>query len=377
MRTAVVIAVQALVFERLRSAVAVCGVAFAVLLMTFMGSLLFGFVAAAGRVINSTGGDIWMASRGVSCFDCAAPMPSRYRDVVLGVDGVEAAGRAVSGFTVWRKPSGAATTIALIGIDANVVGKIPLAFDTGTGASPDNAVVIDRSNTAALAAISVPTDVEIGVTPRRARVARIADGFGSFFAAPYVFTSYANAHEYFGLPAELTHFVIMRVSSDANIDNVVRDLRARFPDVDVWPTAAFAQQTSAYWLTQTGAGTAILMSAVLGLIVGIVVVSQNMYATVVDRLDEFATLKALGASAGLVRRCVVLQALILGFIGSAVGLLMTVPAVRAARSAISWVETPVWLPVVVLMIGLAMSVVASTVAVRRAINADPASVFRA
>jgi putative ABC transport system permease protein len=377
MRTAVVIALQALVFERLRSAVAVCGVAFAVLLMTFMGSLLFGFIAAAGRIISSTEGTIWMTPRGVACLDCAAPMPSRYRDLVLGVDGVEAAGRVVSGFTVWRKPSGATTTVALVGIDSNVAGRLPLEFDPGTGASRADAVVVDRSNTASLAALGIPTDVEIGVGGRRARVAGVADGFGSFFAAPYVFASYTTAHDYFELPSEVTHFLVVRTGSGANVDAVVGTLRARFPDVDVWTTAEFAGQTSAYWLTQTGAGTAILVSALLGLIVGIVIVSQNMYATVVDRLEEFATLKALGASAGLVRQCVIFQALMLGVTGSAVGLLMTIPAVRVAKRAISWVETPGWLPVLVLAIGLVMSVVASTVAVRRAVTADPASVFRA
>lgn len=377
MRTPIVLAIQALMFERLRSAVAICGVAFAVLLMTFQGSLLYGFISAAGRLIASTRGEVWIAPRGVACFDCAAPMPSRYRDLALGVPGVEDAGRVVSGFTIWRKPSGATTTIALIGVESNIAGQIPLDTGATARASRVEAVVIDQSNAEVLAVADVPTDVEIGVPGRRARVVRVANGFGTFLGAPYVFTSYSNAREYFKLPSEVTHFVVVRTARGADIDTVLTALRARFPHVDVWRKDAFAGQSSLYWMTQTGAGAAILTAALLGLIVGMVVVSQNMYASVVDRLEEFATLMALGAGARLVRRCVVYQALILGIAGSALGLLMTVPAVHAARPAIAWLETPIWLPALVLVLGITMAVVASRVAVRRAVHADPASVFRA
>ena len=38
-----------------------------------------------------------------------------------------------------------------------------------------------------------------------------------------------------------------------------------------------------------------LLAAVLGLVVGFVVVAQTIYATTVDHLKEFGTLKAMGA----------------------------------------------------------------------------------
>ncbi len=53
--------------------------------------------------------------------------------------------------------------------------------------------------------------------------------------------------------------------------------------------------TRHYWMFTTGAGMGVLISAALGLVVGIVVVAQTIYATTMDHIHEFGTLKAMGA----------------------------------------------------------------------------------
>ena len=42
--------------------------------------------------------------------------------------------------------------------------------------------------------------------------------------------------------------------------------------------------TQIYWMFTTGAGVAVLLAAILGLVVGFVVVAQTIYATTVDHL---------------------------------------------------------------------------------------------
>ena len=72
-------------------------------------------------------------------------------------------------------------------------------------------------------------------------------------------------------------------------------------------------------------------------IVGFVVVSQNMYAVTMEKLEEFATLTALGASAWYVRRIVLEQALISGLAGSLIsqGLRPSEPLNGAANESLS------------------------------------------
>ncbi len=52
------------------------------------------------------------------------------------------------------------------------------------------------------------------------------------------------------------------------------------------------------------------MGAVLGLLVGIVVVAQTIYSATVDHIREFGTLKAMGASNGYIYRVIIEQAVL-------------------------------------------------------------------
>jgi len=54
----------------------------------------------------------------------------------------------------------------------------------------------------------------------------------------------------------------------------------------------------------TGAGVAVLLAAVLGLVVGVVVVAQTIYATTMDHIREYGTLKAMGATNGYLYRVI-------------------------------------------------------------------------
>ena len=71
-----------------------------------------------------------------------------------------------------------------------------------------------------------------------------------------------------------------------------------------------------YWMFGTGAGITVLIAAVLGLLVGIVVVAQTIYAATVDHIREYGTLKAMGATNALhLLRVIIVQAVISALIG--------------------------------------------------------------
>jgi putative ABC transport system permease protein len=145
----------------------------------------------------------------------------------------------------------------------------------------------------------------------------------------------------------------------------------------VWLTKKFARRAQLYWVVQTGSGSAILTAAILGLVIGIVIVSQTTYATTMEHLDEFATLKALGASRWYIRGVVLVQTGISGIIGACIGLLFAYPLVAAARGSISWIFTPWWLPPSMIGVSLFMCCIAAIASVRKAVSVEPGRVFRA
>ena len=343
--------------------------------MIFQGSLLIGFLRTAAEVIDAADSDIWITARGVNCFDFSATLDRRFREIAQGVPGVASVSRVSVAFANYRKPDGQHETVVLIGADPTVGSRFPLPYVPGSqGALEPEAIIVDETNTDTLGIHTFPTHIE--VNDRRAHVSGKVHGFASFLGSPYIFTSYEDAARYSKLGPEEAVYLILRVSNFDDITSVKNRLKARLPEVDVWTQDEFGRRSKLYWISQTGAGAAILTAAVLAFLIGLVVVSQTIYATTMEHLDEFATLKALGASKRFVINVVLNQSLTCCVAGCALGLSATIPLVAFARRVVAWIYTPWWLVPVVLVPSLLMCVLASLMSIRTALSVEPARVFR-
>jgi putative ABC transport system permease protein len=362
--------------DRFRFLVTIVGIAFAVFLMIFQGSLLVGFLRASSKSIDVTDADLWIAGRGVEAFEFAAPLPERFYDIAVGVEGVGAVYRMTLGFTFWQKPSGMQQSVLLIGAEPGIGSQFPIPYiDAGRTSVAPEAVLVDRSNARTLGVDVVPVGTEISA--RRAQVVEVIDGFGTFFGTPYVFTGYADAIRYLRWPGDRVVFLIVRVQPGHDPQEVKRALQSKLPEVDVWTRDEFSRRARVFWIRKTGAGGAILMVALLGFLVGMVIVSQNIYATTMENLEEFATLKAIGARRWYIQKVVLTQALACGIVGSVVGLVALLPLMEPIRNTISWVYMPWWLPFGMIFVGLLMCVLASVASIKKALAVEPARVFRA
>lgn len=90
-------------------------------------------------------------------------------------------------------------------------------------------------------------------------------------------------------------------------------------------TAAFIQSTEDHWVNGSGAGSALAFTAILGLVVGAVIVGQTLYAVTRAHMRELATRKALAASGWEIVGFVAWQAGLLAFVGGGIGPLQSLP----------------------------------------------------
>ena len=74
------------------------------------------------------------------------------------------------------------------------------------------------------------------------------------------------------------------------MERVRRDPLASLADVEVLTPAEFRERSRSFWLFGTGAG-ALFAGALLGVIVGTVIVAQTLYPSTKE-LERFATLRA-------------------------------------------------------------------------------------
>jgi len=131
-----------------------------------------------------------------------------------------------------------------------------------------------------------------------------------------------------------------------------------------------------YWMMRTGIGMSFGLAAFLGLLVGLAVVAQTMYASVSERTKEFGTLKALGADDLCIGRFLLAQAVGSAVLGSLVGLV----AAWGIGLAINSPKAPVMFTWEVATISVALILVVCLVAAWlpywRIRSIDPATVLR-
>jgi putative ABC transport system permease protein len=130
-----------------------------------------------------------------------------------------------------------------------------------------------------------------------------------------------------------------------------------------------------HWLFATGAGVALLGGAILGLIVGTVIVAQTLYSSTKDHLAEFATLRALGSSSGYINRVILLQAGLSALLGYALGMSIALAIVYLSEhTALPIVMSP-GLAALLLALTFAMCAISALSAIGKVMRIDPAVVF--
>ena len=169
-------------------------------------------------------------------------------------------------------------------------------------------------------------------------------------------------------------YTLVRVAPGNNVEEVRKSLQARLPDAEVLTHQGFRKRSLDYWLFETGAGSGLIAGAVLAIIVGIVVVSQTLYASTKEHINEFATLRALGASSGFIRKVILWQAVLSALMGYVLGMVLAkiVTYLLSDMLPILMTFNLVW---GLLALTVGMCVLAAVSAILKVVRIDPAVVF--
>jgi putative ABC transport system permease protein len=168
---------------------------------------------------------------------------------------------------------------------------------------------------------------------------------------------------------------LVRVAQGADVGDVRARLTSTLSGVDVLTPAEFRDRSRAFWLFGTGAGAALFAGALLGAVVGTVIVAQTLYSSTKDHLNEFATLRAIGSSRRYIYKVIICQALLSAVIGFSLAALVGALVVHlTAASALPIVITPT-LSVSLFLLTVVMCVISAIAAIMKVTRIDPAVVF--
>jgi len=362
--------------DKVRLTVTLTGIVFAVVLIVVEMGLFVGFTVTTSGLIDHSNADLWVTSKNVPYIEQGVVFSERKLNQVRAVPGVEDAEKYIVQFVQWKNPNGSETSVQVVGF--NVDSSLGRPWNLVQGEVEDlktpDAIILDELYKEKLGVDHVGEVFEMG--GHRARVVGFTHGIRAFTTSPYIFTTFKNAQDYTHLREDQTFFLLVKVAARADREQARHDILAQVSDVDVVSTSQFSHMTRKYWMFTTGAGVAVLLAAALGLVVGFVVVAQTIYATTVDHLREYGTLKAMGAPNRYVYEVIVKQAAMSAVIGYVLGMMVSAFVVHASQSGGAAILLPLPLALGMFFLTLIMCIGAAMVSINKVMRLDPAMVFK-
>jgi putative ABC transport system permease protein len=361
--------------DRLRFIATVIGIVFSIVLVTVQLGLYLGFGRMVTTMIDHASGALWIMPAGTKSFEDPSPLDERKRFAALSISGVTDVTSVVIGFAEWRLPAGGSTPVFVVGSDVRGPGLHPWNVIAGNieALSVPNTVAVDQTYFDRLGIKGVGATAEI--RGQKVEVVAVTKGIRSFTTTPYVFTSLDRARSYTGTSAAKATFLLVHLAPNADVNSIRTKLRASLTDVEVLTQAEFHDRSREFWLFDTGAGAALFAGALLGMIVGTVIVAQTLYSSTKDHINEFATLRAIGSSGRYIHTVIIWQALINAVIGFSLAAAIGMVIVRmTAESALPILMTP-GLTIGLFALTVLMCVTSAISAIVKVMRIDPAMVF--
>ena len=325
------LASKMLVHEKLRFAITVAGVAFAVALVLVQVGLFVGLLDNASVTIDHTDADLWVTSRSTPNVDFGHAFSERRVNRVRAVPGVARADNLIVAFMTIALPSGAEESTLVYALSDFHEWGLP--WDVHEGELADlkrgSYFMIDESAARRFGDFTVGEKREI-FGKRLGIVGRTKDA-KSFTTTPISFVDFGVAQSLSPMLRESTTYILVKLTPDADAEAVRRELRSRLPHNDVYTKAEWAARSRNYWLDNTGIGFSMVLTVFLGCLVGVVVVAQTLYASTMEHLREFGTVKAIGGSNWDIYAIVAKQAGMSAVLGFVLGALPSYASATAHR----------------------------------------------
>ncbi len=370
------LAIKNLIHDKVRLVITLTGITFSVALILVQVGMFLGMTSNSSTVIEHSEGDLWIMARNSQNFDMVNPFPDTLVTAARSVEGVEWAENLIQQFAFMRLENGGTEQIEIIGFDLNA--RVGRPWNILEGNIQDlrgsDAIFVDQT------AIDRLGEMKLGDTRelvrRKVRIAGITQGIMSFTTAPYIFTSYETAQRI--VPEQLagkTTYIVAKVLPGVSIEQVKTRMQKRFRNYDVHTSKDWAKKTRDYWTWQTGIGAGFFGNALMGFIVGLVIVSQTIYSATMDHIREYGTLKAIGARNFHVYSVILKQAGISAMAGFLLAAILQ-RVVLVIKPLTVQIAAPIELYAGTFLLTLFMCGLAALVSVRRVASIDPVEVFK-
>ncbi|MGO8865505.1 MAG: ABC transporter permease [Alphaproteobacteria bacterium] len=371
------IAYKLLVNDRAKFAALLVGITFAVFLMIEMTSLFSGILKRASATVINIGASIWVMDLSIQTVANTIPLPDYVLDEVRSIPGVKYAVPLYSGTALLKLRDGVYQAANILGLDdTSLFGRPTLIAGTIEDIFAENAfLAVEDSEFYKLENPKIGAEFELN--DHRGVIVGIAHVASSgLFGVPTLYTTYNRALQYIPNTRFTISYLLVEPKTPADVPAIKRRVAAI--GYLALTKDEFIQKISDFYKYQTGIGTNMLLMTVISFIIGMSISGQTFYTFILENLDKFGALKAIGAKGRELISMILFQASFVALTGYGIGVGLCALVIWLAR-----IYLPDYAAVITymnLVLALVMVVIiaafSSYVGVRKVLKIEPFDIFR-
>ena len=370
--------------EKTRLAVALAGIAFADILMFFQLGLLDALFESVVKPYTSLQGDLFLINPLFESLNVVRSFPRQQLYQAAGAKEVKSINYLYVGQGEWRNaqtrtnqptmvfainPYNSAITLPDIQAHQNELKLLNRMLYDRAGAEHFYGNVVQELQQSGSVPIQF-NDFQVKV------VGTFVMG-ASFAANGNVITSHSTFLRLFpGRHPDEIDIGAIQLKPGTDVKQVQAAMQSELKSVLILTHEEFIQHEKKYWETTSPIGILFGFGAIIGFVVGTIIVYQILYSDVSDHLPEYATLKAMGYSDNYLIGILIQEALIMAVLGFIPGFVISIGLYSVAAAA-------TFLPIgmtasramLVLTLTIVMCAASGGIAMRKLQSADPADIF--
>ena len=336
-----------------------------------------GILSRSSSSVYNVGAKIWVMDPAVNNATSSIPMPDYVLSSARSINGVKYAIPIYFGNALVKLKSGAYQAVSVVGLDdATLYGRPELIEGKIEDIYAESAfIVVKDAEFKKLESPAVGTEFEIndhrGLVVGLAKVAS-----GGLFGIPTVYTTYNRAITYIPSMRFTTSYILIEPKHESDIPFIQQQIKKL--GYQALTRDQFVKKISDFYTYQTGMGMNVLMMTAISFIVGLSISGQTFYTFILENLERFGALKAIGAKGHELITMILFQASFTALIGYGLGVglasgLMILAKLRLPSYAAQVTYYNLTFAFIMVLI---MAGVSSYIGVRKVLQIQPFDIFR-
>ena len=365
-------------FDKAKSIGVVVGIMISTFLIGQQLGIFIFLTNAMKALATNVKADIWVVDSKTKDVNQLGKLDVRTLRAVQGIPGVKQAFPILITGAAANFKNGESGGITLIGVDIeklnSVLDSSKIIAGKPTDLQADGAIsgeYYERKNLGD----NIDLGTELEINGKRAYFKMQTKGFRGF-GASFCVTTIDKARYFSNQSSSTISAVLIKLDPDQNADSISALINKTIFGIKAWPSEKLASSTLKKILGSSGIALSTGTLIIFALIAGFFIVGLTMYTSALDRLKDYGTLKAIGASNKFISRLILTQASIFAIVGFAVAYLLLLGFQKGvANSGLIFSFSPLLLLAIFTVIAF-ISIGGASFSLRKIKGIEPASVFR-